>query len=161
MPPWYERYVESTLILPVCSRAIRVACSTASVPALVKKTLVKPSGAISMIKRAASLRTVVGVLGGDRAHPRRLLLDRSHDLWVLVADVDVDELRREVEVAVPLVVPHVDALGTGDRHRLDARLGGPRVKYPGAVVGVDSGAEFGVRNLRRDHRLTRFVGSLG
>src|SRR3712207_9216412 len=39
----------------------------------------------------------------DRRQPLGLLLDRCDDLRVAVADRDVDELRREVEVAVSVV----------------------------------------------------------
>ena len=53
----------------------------------------------------------------DRRELVRLLLDRRDDLRVLVADRDVDELRGEVEVALPLVVPEVrpspPAIGSG------------------------------------------------
>ena len=54
---------------------------------------------------ASSARFVVGVLRRDRAEQVGLLLDRRDHLRVLVADVGVDELRREVEVALAVVVP--------------------------------------------------------
>ncbi len=55
---------------------------------------------------------------------RRLLLDRGDDGRVLVADVDVDQLAGEVEVAVARVVPHVAAETAGDDHRVE-RAPGP------------------------------------
>ncbi len=55
--PWYERYADSTLGRPVCSRAMRTAFSTASAPALVKKILSRSPGVRSAISRAASERT--------------------------------------------------------------------------------------------------------
>src|SRR5262245_9285272 len=45
-----------------------------------------------------------------------------------VPDRDVDELRREVEVALGVVVPEVAALGAGDRDRVDRILHRPRVE---------------------------------
>ena len=48
--------------------------------------------------------------GRDRAKSVRLRLDGRDDLRVLVADVGVDELTREVEVALAVVVPDVGAL---------------------------------------------------
>ena len=48
--------------------------------------------------------------GRHRAELGRLLLDRGDEPRVLVADVDVDELRAEIEVAVAVVVPEVRAL---------------------------------------------------
>ena len=60
---------------------------------------------------------VVGMLRCDRRQSRGLLLDGLHDLRVLMADVDVDELTGEVEVAIAVVVPEVAALGSGDGKR--------------------------------------------
>src|SRR5215213_9606245 len=64
----------------------------------------------------------------DRAEPVGLLLDRRDDLRVLVADRDVDELRREVEIAVALVVPEMPALGAGHGQGIDLPLHRPRVE---------------------------------
>ena len=64
----------------------------------------------------------------DRAELVRLLLDRRDDLRMLVTDVDVDELRREIEVALAVVVPEVAALGSRDRDRVDRVLHRPRVE---------------------------------
>jgi hypothetical protein len=61
--PWYERYVERILCLPVCNRAMRTAYSTASAPPLVKKTLLNPSGARSVMRFAAALRASLACCG--------------------------------------------------------------------------------------------------
>ena len=53
---------------------------------------------------------VVGERRRDGAQRRRLLLDRGDQPRVLVADVDVHQLRGEVEVPVAGVVPEVAAL---------------------------------------------------
>ena len=82
---------------------------------------------------------VVRVLRRDGREPAGLLLDRRDDLRVLVADVDVDQLRGEVEVAVAVVVPDVAALGAGHDHRRDERLRGPGVEDVCAVELVDPG----------------------
>jgi hypothetical protein len=87
---------------------------------------------------------VVGVLGRHRAQPRGLLLDRGDDAWVLVADVGVDELRREVEVAPAVVVPDVRAAAACYHHRRQLRLRGPRVEDMGTVEAVDAPALVGV-----------------
>ena len=79
---------------------------------------------------------VVGVDRGDGAELVGLLLDRRHQLGVLVADVDVDELAGEVEVAVALLVPEPRPLGPGDDDRVERRLRRPRVEDVGAVVEV-------------------------
>ena len=64
----------------------------------------------------------------DRAELVGLVLDRLDDLRVLVADVDVDELRGEVQIALPLVIPEMTALRSGDRDRVDLALHRPRVE---------------------------------
>ena len=80
----------------------------------------------------------------DRAELVGLILDRLDDLRVLVPDVDVDELRREVEVALAVVVPEVTALGAGDRDRVDRALHRPRVEDVLLRVGDDLRAEIRV-----------------
>ena len=64
----------------------------------------------------------------DRAELVRLLLDRGDEPRMLVADRDVDELRREVEVALAVVVPEVAALGAGDGDRVERVLHRPGVE---------------------------------
>ncbi len=81
----------------------------------------------------------------DRAELVGLVLDRLDDLRVLVADVDVDELRGEVQVALPVVIPEMTALGTGDRDRVDLALHRPRVEDVLLRVRDDLGTEVRVR----------------
>ena len=79
---------------------------------------------------------VVGVERGDRAELVGLLLDGGDQLGVLVADVDVDQLAGEVEVAVALVVPEARPLGADDDERVERGLRRPRVEHVGPVVDV-------------------------
>ena len=92
----------------------------------------------------------------DRAQLVGLILDRLDDLRVLVADVDVDELRREVEVALAVVVPEMPALGTGNGDRVDRVLHRPRVENVLLRVGDDLRAQVRVDvarvRLDRCHR---------
>ena len=90
----------------------------------------------------------------DRAQLVGLLLDRRDDLRVLVPDVDVDELRREVEVARSFVVPEVATLRAGDRDRVDRVLCRPRVEDVLLRVLDDLRSEIRVR-LDRGHRADR------
>jgi len=53
---------------------------------------------------------------------------------VLVAEVQVDELRREVEVLVAVVVPEAGTLTLGDGQRVDLPLRRPGVEDVVAVV---------------------------
>ena len=87
---------------------------------------------------------LVGEARRDGALPGRGLLDRGDELRVLVADVDVDQLAGEVEVALALEVPEVAARRGGDRQRVDQRLRRPRVEDVGAVVTRDLRATRGV-----------------
>ena len=96
---------------------------------------------------------VVGVDRGDRAELVGLLLDRRHQLGVLVADVDVDELAGEVEEAVAPVVPEARSLGAGDDERVEAwpapttsgRRGHGRRRRPASVRVAMAGAVMGPR----------------
>ena len=87
---------------------------------------------------------VVGVLRCDGRQTRGLVLDRLDDLGVLVADVDIDQLTGEVQVAVAVVVPEVAPLRGGNRQRLDLRLCAPRVEDVRAVEVVDALALGGI-----------------
>jgi hypothetical protein len=78
---------------------------------------------------------VVGVDRGDGAQTGRLLLNRGDQLGVLMTDVDVHQLAREVEVSLAVLVPEPAALGAGDDDRADHPLGRPRVEHVGAIVG--------------------------
>ena len=82
---------------------------------------------------------VVGEGGRDRAQAGGLFLDRGDHFRVLVTEVEVDELAREVEVAVAFVVGEIAAQRAGDRQRIDDRLGRPGVKHVPAVVSRSPG----------------------
>src|SRR4029077_21232564 len=77
------------------------------------------------------------------------------ELRVLVTDRDVDELGREVEGRVAVVVPEMSALGGCDRVRVESVLHRPGVEDVALCVGLDLPAELGV-SLDRGHgaRLT-------
>ena len=68
---------------------------------------------------------VVGERRRDRRHPSRVLLNGGDQLRMLVADVDVHQPGREVQVPVAVVVGEVRALGRRDRQRVDQRLRRP------------------------------------
>src|SRR6266566_5149178 len=129
------------LCRPVYQRASLTAFSFASAPPFVKKDIWRSPGVISANNRAC--------LGGhrraDRAELVRLLLDRRHDLRMLVADRNVHELRREVEVPLPVVVPKVAALAAGHRNRIDRVLHRPGMEDVLLGVGYDLPTELGVR----------------
>ena len=57
-----------------------------------------------------AIARLVAVLGRDRAQHARLLLDGAHHRGVLVADVGVDQLGREVQIGGVVNVSDVDAL---------------------------------------------------
>ena len=86
----------------------------------------------------------------DRREATRLLLDRGDEVGVLVPEVQVHELRREVEVGVAGVVPERRALARRDGQRVDERLRAPRVEHVRAVVGAHLrvGVEVGQRMPR-------------
>ena len=94
---------------------MRMAFSVASAPPLVKNTCSRSPGASSAISRAASLRASLAMDRGDRAQLVGLLLDRGDELGVLVADVDVDQLAGEVEIAGAVLVPEPRPRRAGDR----------------------------------------------
>ena len=89
----------------------------------------------------------LGGFAARQVHRRRcdggeqlgLLADRLHDRRVLVPDVDVHELAREVEVLAPGVVPHPRTATTRDRERRGLRLRRPGVED---VVLVELAREF-------------------
>jgi hypothetical protein len=91
----------------------------------------------------------------DRRQLVGLLLDRGDDLRVLVPERDIDELRREVEVAVAVVVPEVATLRALDGDRVDRVLHAPRVEDVPLRVLDDLPAERLAREraagLRRRH----------
>ncbi len=67
--------MDSSLIRPVCCLARRAACSTASDPSQVKRTLFIPSGASSQMRRAASSRVLFACRG---------LIVQSRSAWALM-----------------------------------------------------------------------------
>ena len=105
-----------------------IAFSFASAPPFVKKDIFRSPGVTSAISRASSERFSCAIGGPIVRQLVGLLLDRGDDLRVLVPDRDVDELRGEVEVAVPVVVPEPAALGARDRQRVDLVLHRPGVE---------------------------------
>src|SRR5690606_41997092 len=65
---------------------------------------------------------VVGERRADGREPPGLGLERRDEAGVLVAEVEVDELGREVEVAVAVLVPEPGALAARDGQRVDRGL---------------------------------------
>jgi hypothetical protein len=57
--PWYERYRESTLVLPLATRAIFRAASFASVPEVEKKYRSSPAGRTPRSASESSARAAV------------------------------------------------------------------------------------------------------
>ena len=108
-------------------RAILIAFSFASAPPLVKKKHVDVAGR-DLGELGAELRARLG--GHERVgvgEHRGLFLDRADDALVAVADVDAHQLAVEVDVALALGRPEVDALGARDGNRIDLRLRRPLV----------------------------------
>src|SRR5690606_23061521 len=104
----------------------------------------RPQRVLVGLRSPVGEEDLVHPLGGELAHhPRRLgprllgeggrhrrdppgrLLDRRHEAWVLVADVDVDQLAGQVEETTALVVPEVGTLPAGERQRVHGTLGRP------------------------------------
>ena len=109
------------LCRPVYQRASLIAFSFASAPPFVKNDIVRSPGVTSASIRASVERGLGRHRRADRAELVRLLLDRGDDLRMLVPEREVDELRREVEVALPVVVPEVASLAARDRDRVELR----------------------------------------
>ena len=87
---------------------------------------------------------VIDVARGDGAQFRCLGRDCGYDGGVLVADVCVDQLGREVQILVALTVPDVGSLGRGDHHGVQEVLGGPGMEDVLAVQFVRPAGAFGV-----------------
>lgn len=87
--------------------------------------------------------SVVDVLRRDRAQLAGLPLDGGDDGRVLVADIRVDQLRRQVEQLSALTVPDVGPGGIDDRHRLERPLCLPGVEDVRTVevVGTSPGLD--------------------
>ena len=113
--PWYERYRAIDLV------AARVPAGELDCIFVRLRTTVREEASAQIARRHLREETrqlgplVVSHRRPDRAEPISLILDRLHELRVLVADRRVDELRREIEVALPVVIPEVPALRPGDR----------------------------------------------
>ena len=100
----------------------------------------------------------VGVLRGNRGQELGLLLDRRHDLRMLVPDVDVDQLTGQVQQPVAVAVGHIAALGLGDDHRFQRLLGTPGVEDVAAVIAVGAGrilGQFGQRQVGGEGGIVR------
>ena len=69
----------------------------------------------------------------------RLLLNRCDKLGVLMADVHVDQLAREVEIALAVLVPEPTAFGPGDNDWIERALRRPTVEHVTAIVRVCAG----------------------
>ena len=85
-------------------------------------------------------RLAAGVVGERRlngAETARLLCDGRDELGVLVTDVHVHELRREIEVTLARVVAEVGALRRRDGKRVDQILGRPRMEHVSPIVPAD------------------------
>ena len=94
---------------------------------------------------------IVRVLRSDGRQQCCLILDRLDDLGVLVADIDVDQLRGEVEELVAVVIPEVAALGCRNAHRLQSLLRTPGMEDVFAIHVVDGLAVGGIcRVFHRD-----------
>ena len=110
-------------------RASLIAFSFASAPPFVKNAIaVVARGHLGEEPSQLGAPLVVAERRCDRAELAGLRLDRRDELGMLMADVDVDQLRREVEVALAVEVPDVAALGAGDRHGVDLVLHRPGVE---------------------------------
>jgi hypothetical protein len=96
---------------------------------------VEPLGGVGGDEAGGLVAGLVGEGRGHGAEPLRLLDDGRDHLGVLVAEVEVHQLRGEVEPAVPVVVPHLAAGPAGQRDGVDEALGGPRVEHVGPVDG--------------------------
>ena len=82
---------------------------------------------------------VVGVDRRDGAQTVGLFFDRRHELRVLMADVDIHQLAREVEIPTPGIVPEPGSLAARDDDWVDQTLCRPRMKDVFAIVGEGVG----------------------
>ena len=79
---------------------------------------------------------VVGEPRADHAQNFGLVFDRLDHLRVLMPEVHVDQLAREVDPGIAVSVPHLRAEGARHHHRIECSLSGPRMEDAGTVVGV-------------------------
>ena len=83
------------------------------------------------MNRAASLREALAWNEAIVHSVPTCLLDGGDELGMLLADVHVHQLRREVEVPATVRRPGPAALGAGDHHRRERSLGGPGMEDVG------------------------------
>jgi hypothetical protein len=124
-------------VAPVTTRATRIAFSTASAPPFVKKNVSMSPGVISA---SFAPRPRPRFRGHERirvGQGGRLLLDGLHHLRMRVADVRAHELAVEVEEALALRRPEVDAFRARDRDGIDLRLHRPLEDRVLAAEGDD------------------------
>ena len=69
-------------------------------------------------------------LGGEtwsrKTQLANLFLDRLQHFRMLVANIQIDELRAEVQPAIIIAIPEPDTLGPRHVNRIGCRLNGPR-----------------------------------
>ncbi len=94
---------------------------------------------------------VVRMLRSDRRELRSLFLNRSDNLRVLMPDVDVHQLRGEVQELVAVVIPEVRTLGGSDTHRVECSLRTPRVEYVLPIKVIDVLALLRIRGKRHTY----------
>ena len=83
----------------------------------------------------------VGRGGADGGEPLGLFADRGDDSGMLMPDVDVDQLAREVQQPVAGVIPHHGARAAGDDGEVETRLRGPGMEDVVAVELFREGVE--------------------
>ena len=79
---------------------------------------------------------------------------------MLVPDIDVDQLRGKIKVAVPVVIPEVRTQGAGNRQGVDLSLGGPRMEHMRPVFVPDIIGFFGVYSCNGSGLKQRWILSL-
>jgi hypothetical protein len=97
---------------------MRMAFSLASAPALVKNTLLKPSGASSTMRFAASPRARLAVAGAMVTSSSSCAFIAA-STGMLIANVDVDQLAAEIEVGIAFIIPQLAAFCPGDHQRIE------------------------------------------
>ena len=78
-----------------------------------------------------------------------MLLDRAHDSWIAVADVDAHQLTVEVEIALAFRRPEIGALGARDGDRIHGALNGPLENRVTLGEGDDVGTVHIVKTISK------------
>src|SRR5699024_2748622 len=82
--------------------------------------------------------------GRERRRQRRqladLILHGRDQLWVLMADIEIDQLRGEIKIAVAVIIPEPNALACRDRQWIDMRLRRAGVKDVRGITLLDPSA---------------------